>query len=144
MHLSNKSTARLAWLVVIPGLTVGLILALMGFLGVFTGEDEPANSSTANIEDSEIAQGREVFLQYCAICHAPDAGGIPGLGKNLLESEFVRSTNNEDLRAFIIKGRSVDNPANTTGVAMPARGGNSMLSDGEIDQIINYLRYRAK
>lgn len=143
MHLSNKSTARLAWFVVVPGIVLGLLFALMGFLEIFTGND-PTDPATAHIENNEVAAGRDIYLQYCAVCHAPDAGGIPGLGKDLIESEFVQNNNDEDLRTFIIQGRTIDDPANTTGVAMPARGGNSILSDSEIDQIIVYLRYRAE
>lgn len=144
MHLTNKSTARLAWLIVVPGVILGMVLALMGFLGIFTGDDADMSDSSANVEDAEVTQGRTAYLQYCAICHAPDASGIPGLGKNLIESEFVSGNSDDALRDFIIKGRSIDDVANTTGVAMPARGGNSLLDDDEIDQIIVYLRYRAE
>ncbi len=142
MHLTNQKTARLAWLIVVPGIVIGLVLALMGVMGAFTGgTDGPASEK---ISDVDVDQGRAVYLQYCAICHAPDASGIPGLGKDLTRSDFVNSTSDADLRAFVIKGRSIDDAMNTTGVAMPARGGNSLLTDAEIDQIILYLRYRAE
>lgn len=141
MHLTNQKTARLAWLIVVPGIILGLVLALMGVMGAFTGGDD---ATTDKIADADVDQGRTVYLQYCAICHAPDASGIPGLGKDLIQSDFVNSTGDADLRAFIINGRSIDDPLNTTGIAMPARGGNSLLTDDEIDQIIVYLRYRAE
>ena len=55
MHLTNKKTARLAWLIVVPGITIGLVLALMGVMGVFTGDD-PSDSSE-EIADVEVQQG---------------------------------------------------------------------------------------
>lgn len=143
MRLNNKRTTQIAWVIVVPSVILGLILIIFGAVNIFSDEDTASNEIQVG-DERAIDAGRFAYLQYCAICHAPDASGIPGLGKDLIESEFVVSTENAELQAFIITGRSIDDPANTTGIAMPARGGNSMLSDGEISQIIAYLRYRAE
>jgi disulfide bond formation protein DsbB len=42
--------------------------------------------------------------------------------------------------AFIKVGRGVDDPANTTGVAMLPKGGNPGLSDQDLYDIVAYLR----
>ena len=44
------------------------------------------------------------------------------------------------LVAFVKQGRSTDDPANTTGVAMPPKGGNPALQEAQIRGIVAYLR----
>jgi len=45
-----------------------------------------------------------------------------------------------ELVEFIKMGRSVGDPANTTGVDMPPKGGSPSLSDQDIYDIVAYLR----
>jgi mono/diheme cytochrome c family protein len=91
----------------------------------------------------QIETGRDTFLTTCAACHGQNAQGIQGLGKNLIESEFVSGMSDDELVQFIIVGRQPSDPANTTGLPMPARGGNPMLSDEVIYSIVAYLRSAA-
>ena len=46
----------------------------------------------------------------------------------------------EELVQYINEGRTPDDPLNTTGVGMPAKGGNPSLSDEEIQAVLTYLR----
>ncbi len=130
------------------------IALMIGIVGCGGGDDagssaaEPAAAATtvpqakptateppaASIED-----GKTEFIG-CSACHGADAKGITGLGKDLVGSEFVNSQSDADLIAFIKVGRDTSDPANTTGVAMPPKGGNPALSDGDIQAIIAYLR----
>ena len=73
-------------------------------------------------------------------CHGPDARGIQGLGKNLRSSEFVKGLSDDELVEFIKKGRDTSDPANTTGVAMPPKGGNPSLTDQDLYDIVAYIR----
>lgn len=84
--------------------------------------------------------GKELYAATCASCHGPDAKGLEGLGKDLTESEFAIDLSDDDLVAFIKKGRSASDPENTTGVDMPAKGGNPALSDDDMHAIVTYLR----
>jgi disulfide bond formation protein DsbB len=86
-----------------------------------------------------VAEGESLFV-LCAACHGPDARGLPGLGLDLLDSEFVDSHTDEELRDFVIAGRPVWDPANTTGVDMPPKGGNPTLTNEDILKIIAYIR----
>jgi len=45
--------------------------------------------STATIltESSDIAKGKEIFIQNCAVCHKPDGGG--SIGPNLTDDSWV-------------------------------------------------------
>ncbi len=85
-------------------------------------------------------KGKELFLGTCAACHGPDAKGVPGLGKDLTASAFVRQQTDAQLLAFIKKGRPATDPANTTGVDMPPKGGNPALTDQDLADIIAFIR----
>ncbi len=108
-----------------------------------TAEAEPTAEPTAEAESEPAGDpvaGEANFNQTCVHCHGEGAVGIEGLGKDLTSSEFVGSLSDEELLAFIIEGRPVDHPDNTTGVAMPPRGGNPDFSDADLLDIIAYIR----
>jgi len=90
--------------------------------------------------DPEIAKGHETFVAMCSSCHGVDARGLPDLGKNLAESEFVGEKTAEELIAFVKQGRPMWDAANTTGIDMPPKGGNPALSDEELGLIVGYLK----
>ena len=70
----------------------------------------------------------------------PQAKGVPGLGKDMTNSAFIDSQSDAELVEFIKLGRTADDPLNTTGVAMPAKGANVALSDEDILLIVEYMR----
>lgn len=84
--------------------------------------------------------GGEIFHETCVACHGASGMGIAGNGKNLVYSDFVANTDDAALVAFIKKGRDPGDPANTTGVGMPAKGGNPTLTDQDIQDVVTYLR----
>lgn len=84
--------------------------------------------------------GKAVFLTLCFACHGPDGKGIPGLGKDMTDSEFIASKTDEELFAFVRIGRPIEDPLNTTGVAMPPSGGNPALTDQDVMNIIAFIR----
>ena len=99
-----------------------------------------AGSEGVVLDPAMIAEGQTAFSTVCTACHGLNATGVQGLGKDLVTSEFVNSLSDEDLAQFIIVGREFTDPLNTTGIAMPARGGNPALTDEQIDLIVVYLR----
>lgn len=107
-------------------------------------EGEQAWALSAADGDAEraeyIAHGMKVFATSCAACHGADAKGLKGNGKDLVASAFCKSLSDDALLAFIKKGRDPGDPANTTGVGMPAKGGNPALSDDDLLDVIDYLR----
>lgn len=84
--------------------------------------------------------GKELYTSTCSACHGPDGKGVPNIGKDLVGSDFVRAQTDEQLLAFIERGRGVDDPANTTKVAMPPKGGNPSLSRTDLASIVAHLR----
>lgn len=57
------------------GLAWGLVIAAgCGALGPVQSDGE---APLPPLDASEVARGRQVYLQYCAICHGPNAQGVP-------------------------------------------------------------------
>lgn len=102
-----------------------------------TATPEPAAPAGA---DPAGGEGAALFGEVCAACHGPDGAGVSGLGKNLIESEFVGALTDEQLLGYIREGRGIDDPLNTTGVAMPPSGGRPDLEDDQLLAIIAFLR----
>ncbi len=132
------------WIVVV--LLVGLLAACGG--GDKEESSAPANEPPATEEASSPAikgdpeAGKEVFMSVCIACHGPDAKGLPNLGKSLhpSDSEFIRSKTDDELVEFIKQGRTPDDPLNTTGVGMPAKGGNPAITDQQLYDVVAYIR----
>lgn len=74
------------------------------------------------------ADGKKVFEASCQACHGGAIPGIPGIGKK------------EDWAPRIKKGKETLYKHALEGFnAMPARGGNSALSDDEVKAAVDYM-----
>lgn len=110
---------------------------------------KPSDSETAAALDAAggdaelaayIASGNKLYARTCIACHGADARGMPNNGKDLIASPLMTELDDDALLEFIKRGRDVSDPANTTGIVMPPKGGNPALSDDDILDIIEYLR----
>lgn len=88
----------------------------------------------------EVAEGQKLFQATCASCHGKNAEGMPKLGKNLHDNEFVQGLDDEELLAFLKQGRPAFHPLNERKVDMPPRGGNPALTDEDLRLIAKYMR----
>ena len=88
----------------------------------------------------QLAAGEKVFMTTCATCHGKDAHGLPKLGKDLHANPFIKQNDDLELAAYVKAGRLAGDPLNTTGVAMPPKGGNPALTDADIAIVVAYLR----
>ncbi len=86
-----------------------------------------------------MSPGEMVYMNTCKVCHGPDAKGIVGLGKPLVNTSYVLDNDDTELFNNIANGRMPDDPANTTGMPMPARGAQG-ISDEQIMDVIAYIR----
>jgi len=134
---------------IIASLTIGVTISCGG-----GGQENKSQKAKKQQQTTETAQvqspkkeftpdpvkGKQLFLQVCAACHGPDAKGLPNLGKDLTNSKFVAEKTDQELLEFVKVGRSPTDPLNTTGIAMPPKGGNPALSDEDILHIIAYIR----
>lgn len=87
-----------------------------------------------------IASGRRLYAASCVACHGADGVGITGSGKPLRNNPFIQERDDDALLAFLLRGRDPSDPINTTGVGMPAKGGNPALDDDDLLDIIAFLR----
>ncbi len=101
---------------------------------------EVAQTVAVALDPAKVKAGENSFQTICAACHNFNAMGIPGMGKSLIGSTFVNSQTDDELLAFLQVGRPITDPLNTTGVQMPARGGNPNFTDDKLMEIIAYIR----
>ncbi len=133
--------------------TAVLIAGSLSFLVACGGEDSssstpstpPANTPSA--DDSKPAsnpfakaKGKVIYNKTCLACHGENGLGVENLGKSWVGSEFIQNTSDEDMIAFIKAGRTADDPANSTGVAMPPFGGDPTLTDTDLENVVAFMR----
>jgi len=126
------------------GVTLPIILGLVALAqpsGYAVEMTQVAGQPQSGVlaQAQQLASGREVFRNACAVCHGQDGEGVPRLGKPLRNSAYVQYTNNEAMFELIAEGRKVDHPLNTTGALMPPRGAVG-LNDDQLHDVIAYLR----
>lgn len=92
------------------------------------------------LDPDMIAEGVTLFVAACSTCHGKDAKGLPNNGRDLTTSPFIARLNDEALVTFIKRGRDPSDPASTTKIAMPPKGGNPAITDDNLDCIVAYLR----
>lgn len=135
-----KTNRKFMWVVLI-GI---LLFALAGCGG--GGADSAASSASeseseaAAVPVGDAVHGEELFTATCLACHGVGGVGIEGLGKDMTTSEFIKGLSDAELLAFVKVGRATSDPANTTGVDMPLKGGNPALTDEDLLDIIAYIR----
>ena len=107
-------------------------------------EAAPAAAESASTggaaSQGDPEKGQQLFVATCAACHGPAGEGVQGLGKDMTTSDFIAGLSDEELVEFIKIGRDTSDPANTTGVAMPPKGGNPTLTDEQLMDIVAYIR----
>ena len=107
--------------------------------------DEPADASVDMQELPEgvtaamIEEGKGLFggAGICMTCHAPDGSGVPNLGADLTDDEWVHSDGGyAGIVATVTAGVTAD--ASTSGIPMPPKGGSS-ISDDQANAIAAYV-----
>ncbi len=120
------------------------LLVVGAILIVACGSSAPAASgggagAPAKMKGDADA-GKTKFGSTCVSCHGADAKGIPGLGKDMTISTFIKGTSDDDLVIFVTKGRPASDKANTTGVDMPPKGGNPAFTEKDLYDIVAFIR----
>lgn len=120
-----------------------LLLALASCGGSDSGDEASNDGGDASVGAPDAANGEKVFSNTCVACHGQGGVGIDGLGKPMPGSTFIAGLSDDGLADFILVGRASDDPANTTGVDMPAKGGQD-LSEQEVVDVVAYVRTLAE
>ncbi len=144
--------------VMVAGVVLGLVV--MVACGGETGQqaasgeaaaaETPAAQQTAAQQQGEmklpegvtaemVAQGKEIFggAGLCNVCHGPNGGGVPGLGANLTDTDWLHSDGSYDgIVQTVMKG--VDASASSAGTAMPPKGGSG-ITDDQVKAVAAYV-----
>ena len=104
-----------------------------------SGSSSGSEAQAAQAPAGDPAAGKEKFELTCVACHGKSGEGVPGLGKDMTTSEFIAGKTDEELVEFIKVGRDPSDPLNTTGVAMPPKGGNPALQEQDFYNIVAYI-----
>jgi len=81
----------------------------------------------------EFKEGQKIFHRVCSNCHGPDAMGGHTKAPGLIDTDFIESEfPDDDLRETIMNGTD----------KMPPQ--KNKIDDGEITEIIQYLRFSQK
>jgi disulfide bond formation protein DsbB len=115
-----------------------LTLALTACGGGNDDDDKPADEPSKASGDA--TKGKALYVSACSACHGSSGEGVTGLGKSWTGSTFIQGLDDDEMLAFIKKGRPIGDPANTTGVDMPPKGGNPALNDEDLLNIIAFMR----
>lgn len=88
-----------------------------------------------------VKRGRTEYLKTCTACHGPGGEAKPKLGKDLRTSKFIAEKSDSQMAMFLKVGRNTWDPENTTNVAMPPKGGNPMITDQDLADIVQFIRF---
>ena len=103
-----------------------------------TGDTTAATEAPGGGGDS--ANGQALYTASCSACHGPNGEGIEGLGKPFVGSDFINSSSDAEMVAFLLVGRPSDDPLNTTGIGMLPKGGNPALTDADLQDLVAFMR----
>jgi mono/diheme cytochrome c family protein len=116
----------------------GTVIALVALAGAARAQ-QAAGALPPGVTAQMVKEGETLFkgAGLCAACHGQDAKGIPNLGANLVDAQWVHSKGSYDeIAKQITAGVAADK--STTGVVMPPKGGTS-ITDAQVKAIAAYV-----
>jgi mono/diheme cytochrome c family protein/glucose/arabinose dehydrogenase len=94
----------------------------------------------------QFPRGASIYKSFCQTCHGPDGNGVSSLAPPLNNSEWVTGDKNKlsaivlyGLTGPILIGNKLYKAPEING-DMPGIASNSDFSDGDIAQLLNYIR----
>ena len=116
----------------------GTVVALVALAGAARAQVKP-EALPPGVTAQMVREGETLFkgAGLCSACHGQDGKGIPNLGTNLADAQWVQSKGSYDeIVRQITTGVAADK--STTGVVMPPKGGTS-ITDAQIKAIAAYV-----
>ena len=93
-------------------------------------------ANIAMADPAQIATGEQLYNQTCVACHGPTGkGAIPGVA-DLSKPDGSLAKSDDALFKSISEGFQSPGAA----FAMPAKGGNPALTEGDIRALLAYIR----
>lgn len=114
------------------------VLALVSLAGTGRAQQK-VEPLPPGVTPQMIKDGQGVFqgAGLCTACHGADAKGIPNLGANLTDTEWLHSKGTyDDIVKQIMTGVTADK--STSGTVMPPKGGSS-ITDVQVKAVAAYV-----
>ena len=86
---------------------------------------------------ADAAKGQGIYMNFCAPCHATGVAGAPKVGDKAAWAPRLKQGEK------VLVERSIKGYQGSAGF-MPARGGNSALSDSEVANAVAYMVAQSK
>ena len=117
---------------------VGTVVAVLALAGTARAQAAPG-ALPPGVTAQMVKEGETLYkgAGLCSACHGPDGKGIPSLGTNLTDAQWIHSKGSYD---EIVKQITAGVPADksTTGVVMPPKGGTT-ITDAQVKAIAAYV-----
>ncbi len=86
-----------------------------------------------------VAQGKTIYsgAGICSSCHGPAGAGVPSLGADLTDAEWLHSDGTYEGVVKTVK-EGVTAQASSSGIPMPAKGGTK-ISDDDVNAVSAYV-----
>lgn len=101
--------------------------------------EEMPQEMPAGVTQAMVDEGKTIFngAGICMSCHGTEGQGIPNLGANLTDGEWLHSDGSyEGIVASVTNG--VTAQESSSGVPMPAKGGTS-ITDEQVKAVAAYV-----
>lgn len=115
-------------------LSIGVLFPVL--LLLLPAKPLAAQDLPSGVTEKMISDGANVYkgTGLCFACHGPEAKGIPGLGADLTDSEWIHLDGSyEKIVELITSGTT-----SAAGVAMPPKGG-STISEADVKAVAAYI-----
>ncbi len=103
------------------------------------GADKKQQELPEGVTQAMIEEGKEIYsgAGICASCHGPDGEGVPNLGNNLTDDEWLHIDGSyESIVQNILNGVTAEE--SNSGAAMPVNGGTD-ISDEQVRAVAAYV-----
>jgi len=118
-------------------MTVWAALALLS--GGLVASLAEAQELPRGVTEAMIEDGKQLYTGagICFACHGQDAKGMPGVGPNLTDREWLHTDGSfQRIADLVLNG--IDAKQTKSGVIMPPKGG-SMLNEQQIRAVAAYV-----
>ena len=112
----------------------------IGFYQVSHHDGGDEGGHVVLVAHGDEIKGKKLWDATCRSCHGVRGEGAPGLGTVLNSSTFVHDHTDHELVEFIMVGREATSPDSVLYLQMPPKGGNPMLKEADILDIVTYMR----
>ena len=102
--------------------------------------DGEGGGGAAVVAQGDVANGKKLWDSTCRSCHGVTGEGVVGQGVALNDSAYVLDHTDTELVDFVMVGRAANAPDSVLQLQMPPKGGNPMLKEAGILDIVTYIR----